>query len=167
MNNVITNNINYRIINNPFWKEDVTEITAFDFLNTGNVIQSKILLLERTKARYEEIADSTNGSNFGEVSSYDKHRERKAGFIKWIDKIMEVENHIENLKATLSAWIKLADTQIDKVENLDYAIILKLRFIEQMSYEEISKKIFVSLATVRRWNRLAIYEFQRTNGYSE
>lgn len=167
MNNVITNNINYRILNNQFWDEETSEISAYDFLNTGNVIMSKILLLEKTKARYEEIADSTNGSNFGEVSVYDKHRERKAGFIKWIDKIMDVEKKIEKLKATLSAWIKLVDIQIDKVDNVDYTIILKLRFLEQMSYEEISKKIFVSLATVRRWNRLAIYEFQKTNGYPD
>ena len=167
MTNVITDNINYRILNNPFWKEDTTEISAYDFLNSGNVIMSKILLLEKTKARYEEIADSTNGSNFGEISSYDKHRERKAGFIKWIDKIMEVEKRIDSLKDTLSKWVVLADSQIDKVENLDYAIILRLRYIEQMSYEDISKKIFVSLATARRWNRLAIYDFQKANGYQD
>lgn len=167
MNNVITDNINYRILNNRFWEEGTNDISAYDFLNTGNVIMSKILLLEKTKARYEEIADSTNGSNFGEISLSDKHRERRAGFVKWIDKIMEVEKRIDKLTATLKAWIKIAEEQIEKVENIDYSIILKLRFLEQMSYEEIAKKIYVSFATVRRWNRLAIYDFQKTNGYSE
>lgn len=165
MNSAFTDNINYKILNNPYWHEGVEEISAYDFLNTGNVIISKINLLEKTKRRYEEIADSTNGSNYENVGAFDKFRERKAGFIKWIDKIMAVEKKIERFTALLETWKKLANSQIDLVENIDYSIILKCRFIEQMSYEDIGAKIYVSLATVKRWLRNSINDFGRVNNY--
>ena len=94
-----------------------------------------------------------------------KCRERKAGFIKWIDKIMEVEKKIERYKTLLADWVKLANSQIELVDNVDYSIVLKCRFIEQMSYEDIGDKIYVSLATVKRWLRYAINDFGRINNY--
>lgn len=165
MNSAFTDNVNYKILNNPYWHEGVEDLSAYDFLNSGNVIISKINHLQKTKARYEEIADSTNGSNYENIGAYDKYRERKAGFIKWIDKIMEVEKKIERFKTLLADWVKLANSQIELVDNVDYSIVLKCRFIEQMSYEDIGEKIYVSLATVKRWLRCAINDFGRINNY--
>ena len=139
-------------------------MTNKEFLQKPMRIQKRIDALILQKQSFEELANSIPGGNYSQPV-VQKTRSQQAPFIKWIDKIMEVEKKIERYKTLLADWVKLANSQIELVDNVDYSIVLKCRFIEQMAYEDIGDKIYVSLATVKRWLRYAINDFGRINNY--
>ena len=45
---------------------------------------------------------------------------------------------------------------IDEVENLDYRVLLKLRYINQMTICDISERMHISIPTAKRWHREAL-----------
>lgn len=135
---------------------------AYKFLSQISKTRKKIEALQTRKRMYEELANSIPGGNYDEPV-VQKSRDNKAPFIKWIDKIMDVENKIAELEKELKSLINKSITMIGKIENEDYQNILVMRFINEMMWEDISKEISVSYSTCKRWYYFALTEFEKLN----
>ena len=126
-------------------------MTSKEFLQRPMRLKGRIESLELQKEQFEELADSIPGGNY-DKPVIQKTRSNQAPFIKWIDKIMEAEKKIDELKGeyeTAKAEVMVA---IEKLPNTDYQTVLIMRYLNEYSWTYICEKIYVSLSTVKRWH---------------
>ncbi len=126
-------------------------MTSKEFLQRPMRLKSRIESLELQKEQFEELADSIPGGNY-DKPVIQKTRSNQAPFIKWIDKIMEAEKKIEELKGeyeTAKAEVMVA---IEKLPNTDYQTVLIMRYLNEYSWTYICEKLYVSLSTAKRWH---------------
>ncbi len=121
------------------------------FLTKPYRITHQIEQLKITKQEYEALANSIPGGNYDQPV-VQKSRDLKAPFVKWIDKIMEVEAKIDELEAELAKAKSDVFSSIEKIQNQDYRNILIMRYLNNSSWEDICGKLYVSLSTVKRWH---------------
>lgn len=112
------------------------------------------------KEEIEIFADSIPGPNYDKPITGGT-RNLNAPFIKWLDKIEEINQKIKEVEDDLSKTVESILTYISKISNSDYQDVLILYFINGMSLSQISNKIFVSIKTVKRWKYRAIVEFEK------
>lgn len=126
-------------------------MTSKEFLQRPMRLKGRIESLELQKEQFEELADSIPGGNY-DKPVIQKTRSNQAPFIKWIDKIMEAEKKIEELKGeyeTAKAEVMVA---IEKLPNTDYQTVLIMRYLNEYSWTYICEKLYVSLSTAKRWH---------------
>lgn len=126
-------------------------MTSKEFLQRPMRLKGRIESLELQKEQFEELADSIPGGNY-DKPVIQKTRSNQAPFIKWIDKIMEAEKKIDELKGeyeTAKAEVMVA---IEKLPNTDYQTVLIMRYLNEYSWTYICEKLYVSLSTAKRWH---------------
>ncbi len=136
---------------------------AYKYLAQISKLRKKLEALKTRKRTFEELANSIPGGSYDEPI-VQKTRENKAPFIKWIDKIMEVDKKISEISTQLNELVAEALSKINKIENEQYQNILVMRFISEMVWEEIAEELDVSYSTVKRWYYFALTEFEKMNG---
>ena len=72
--------------------------------------------------------------------------------IKALDKEREIKEKMKELQV-LKAKVMVV---IDEVEDDSLRMVLKLRYINSMSFPDIAQKMYASIATVYRWHREAL-----------
>lgn len=126
-------------------------MTSKEFLQRPMRLKGRIESLELQKEQFEELADSIPGGNY-DKPVIQKTIFNQAPFIKWIDKIMEAEKKIDELKGeyeTAKAEVMVA---IEKLPNTDYQTVLIMRYLNENSWTYICEKLYVSLSTAKRWH---------------
>jgi len=76
--------------------------------------------------------------------------------VKCIFKIQEME---EKINAEIDLFVDLKKeirTVIEKVENTDEQMVLRYRYIHNMTWEEIGDELNADKSTVRRWHGSAL-----------
>ncbi len=126
-------------------------MTNKEFLQKPMRIQRRIDALKLQKQSFEELANSIPGGNYDQPV-VQKTRSQQAPFIKWIDKIMEVEKKIEELTAEYEKAKDEVLTAIYQLPNPDYQNILIMRYLNDYSWATICTKMYVSLTTAKRWH---------------
>ena len=76
--------------------------------------------------------------------------------MKWLVKALDKEKEIEDLLRKMEDLTNDITNTIDEVENLDYRVLLKLRYINQMTICDISERMHISIPTAKRWHREAL-----------
>ena len=76
--------------------------------------------------------------------------------MKWLVKALDKEKEIEDLLKKMEELTNDITNTIDEVENLDYRVLLKLRYINQMTICDISERMHISIPTAKRWHREAL-----------
>ena len=93
-------------------------MTSKEFLQRPMRLRWRIDALKLQKEQYEELANSIPGGNY-DKPVVQKTRSNEAPFIKWIDKIIDVDNKIaefeKELKDLINSSIKMSQT-IEKPE---------------------------------------------------
>jgi DNA-directed RNA polymerase specialized sigma subunit len=82
--------------------------------------------------------------------------ENDAPFVRSIEKIMELEHHIDeeiDLYVDLKEQIR---SVISTVENTDERMVLKYRYVHNYTWEQIGNVFHVDARTVRRWHGKAL-----------
>lgn len=136
---------------------------GYKYLSQISKLRKKIDALRTRRRMYEELANSIPGGNYDEPV-VQKTRDNKAPFIKWIDKIIDVDNKIAEFEKELKDLINSSIRMIGKIENEDYQNILMMRFINEMMWEDIASELAVSYSTCKRWYYFALTEFEKLNG---
>ena len=126
-------------------------MTSKEFLQKPMRIQKRIDALILQKQSFEELANSIPGGNYDQPV-VQKTRSQQAPFIKWIDKIMEVEKKIDELTAEYEKAKEEVLAAIYELSNPDYQNILIMRYLNDYSWQTICTKMYVSLTTVKRWH---------------
>ena len=130
-------------------------MTNKEFLQKPMRIQKRIDALILQKQSFEELANSIPGGNY-DKPLVQKTRNTQAPFIKWIDKIMEVEKEIEKLEEEFEVAKAEVIKAIEKLDNADYQTLLIMRYLNEYSWTSICEKMYVSLSTAKRWHWEAI-----------
>ena len=126
-------------------------MTNKEFLQKPMRIQKRIDALILQKQSFEELANSIPGGNYDQPV-VQKTRSQQAPFIKWIDKIMEVEKKIDELTVEYEKAKEEVLAAIYELSNPDYQNILIMRYLNDYSWQTICTKMYVSLTTAKRWH---------------
>lgn len=99
----------------------------------------------------------------GSVSAirYDKERVQssrntEAPFIRTLDRLWELEAKLSSELETLSALKKQIGETIDTVEDMDERLVLKYRYVHNMTWEQIGCELSADRTTVYRWHGKAL-----------
>lgn len=99
----------------------------------------------------------------GSVSAiqYDKERiqtsrNTEAPFMKALEKLWELEEKIAKEIEVLSALKKQIWDVIDAVPDRDEKMVLKYRYVHNMTWEQIGDELCADARTVRRWHGNAL-----------
>ena len=130
-------------------------MTSKEFLQRPTKLKWRIDALKLQKEQYEELANSIPGGNY-DKPVVQKTRSNEAPFIKWIDKIMDVEKKIESLQAEYETAKAEVVKAIERLPNPDHQTILIMRYLNEYSWADICDKLYISLSTAKRWHWDAI-----------
>ena len=133
-------------------------MTAKEYLRQAyrlnELIDSRITELERLRDYSTRL---TSCSFEGERVS--KSRSTEAPFARIIEKIVDLEkvinrdiDHYMNLKTEMNA-------AIDRVSNVDERLLLRYRYLNNYSWDDIAQLLNVSGRTVHRIHSSALYDF--------
>ena len=130
-------------------------MTSKEFLQRPMRLRWRIDALKLQKEQYEELANSIPGGNY-DKPVVQKTRSNEAPFIKWIDKIMDIEKKIESMEAEYETAKAAVVKAIEQLPNPDYQTILIMRYLNEYSWADICDKLYISLSTAKRWHWDAI-----------
>ncbi len=83
-------------------------------------------------------------------------RDNEAPFVKWLIKRKQAEEELESLE-TRAKEVKLETEQtIMTLNNETYEMVLIMRYIDWMTWEDIAAKLYFSKATIKRKHEKAI-----------
>ncbi len=68
----------------------------------------------------------------------------------------EINRKIKQFKSDLDTLRAEALVKIEELENEDYKNLLVLKYLKFQAIEEIASKLYVSVATVKRWHIKAL-----------
>lgn len=120
-------------------------------------------LNERIDAHIAELEELRDMSTRIQGVSFEEHysgtRDTDAPFVKLINKIMDMEtrinseiDHLVDLKAQM-------DYVIEQVENIEERLLLRYRYLDNMTWDEIAVRLNVSSRTVHRIHSAALQNF--------
>lgn len=128
-----------------------------EYLCRYHVTEEKILKLQQIVAEYLRLANTIPGVNLDQIR-VDGTRRLDAPFEKWILKALDDELLIEELKKQLPLIKCEIISLIDELEEKEYKMILIHRYIDWLSWTEISQKLYYSSSKIRRMHDKALEE---------
>lgn len=128
-----------------------------EYLCRYHVTEEKILKLQQIVAEYLRLANTIPGVNLDQIR-VDGTRRLDAPFEKWILKALDDELLIEELKRQLPLIKCEIISLIDELEDKEYKMILIHRYIDWLSWTEISEKLYYSSSKIRRMHDKALEE---------
>lgn len=132
-------------------------MTAKEYLNQARHLDALINCRLREIDYWRELSSSVSGSNF--EPHYNPNRPTEAPFVKCLEKIDEIQRSVEEKIAYLVRLKEEINTAIDKLENRDEQLVLRYRYLDDCTWEEISRMLNVSLRTVYRIHGSALQNF--------
>lgn len=133
-------------------------MTAKEYLRQAyrlnELIDSRITELERLRDYSTRL---TSCSFEGERVS--KSRSAEAPFAKIIDKIVDLEKVINR---DIDRYVDLkteVNAAIDRVSNVDERLLLRYRYLNNYSWDDIAQLLNVSGRTIHRIHSSALYNF--------
>jgi DNA-directed RNA polymerase specialized sigma24 family protein len=130
-------------------------MTAKEYLGRYYKTKQKIQSLQSLVDEYIRLANEIPGIQFDAIR-VDGTRNLKAPFEKWILKALDYEDDILEMKRLLPTYEKEIFEAIDLIEEDNYKKLLIYRYIDNLSWQEISNRLFISRSTVKRWHLKAL-----------
>ena len=125
-------------------------MTSKEYLESIGKLERKISAMKLRSQEYDRLSLS--------LPSQDFSRERvqtspnlEAPFVKWVMKKVDLDRQIEEYEKNLKNLKAEALLKIEELENEDYKNVLVMRYLKYMSWDDISKALYISVSTVKRW----------------
>ena len=129
-------------------------MTAKDYLKQAyrldHRINSDLAELERLRL----MACSIRASGLDE--HYNPNRAAEAPYVRRLERIWELEKAIDNEVDLLVDLKEQVRGVIDMVSNKDEQMVLRYRYIHNMTWEQIGDELHADSRTVRRWHGSAL-----------
>lgn len=119
----------------------------------------RIEYLKRDIEFCEERASSIPGSKHDDMPR-NHNPSTEAPFVKWIYRSLDDKNELEKIEAKLETVKAETAYYISKTGDLDFERVLTYRYLDWMSWHDISNKMYMSVATVRRLHEKALDKFE-------
>ena len=119
-------------------------MTAKEYLNQARHLDALIHCRLREIDYWRDLSSSVSGSHFEE--HLNPNRPTEAPFVRCLEKIDEIQRCVEEKVAYLVELKEEINTAIDKLEDRDEQLLLRYRYIDNCTWEEISHMEYTSYA---------------------
>ena len=133
-------------------------MTAKEYLNQARHLDALINCRLREIDYWKELSSSVSGMRFDGMP-HSPNRPTEAPFVRCLEKIDEIQRSVEDKIAYLVRLKEEINTAIDKLESRDEQLVLRYRYLDDCTWEEISRMLNVSLRTVHRIHGSALQNF--------
>jgi len=135
-------------------------MTAKEYLSQPLNIRRKIKYLKLDLERYEKIIYSCSSPNYENVR-VDKSLIKETPNQIALEKCDEIKAKIKNLEKELERVIVDVNKVIEDLDNTEFKLLLKYRYLDEMSYDDIKEKLFVSYSSIKRWHNDALVQISQ------
>lgn len=132
-------------------------MTSKEFLDRPYHIKKKIRYLELELDRYKIMMNSIPQPSYGSIR-VDKTPSTETPNQRGLEKYYETQDKITEKQKELEQVTNEIIAVIDKINNEDYKLLLKYRYIDSKNITEIADLLYISIRTAQRWHRLALNE---------
>ncbi len=129
-------------------------MTAKEYLKQAYRLDHRINSDIAEMERLREMASSVGSPGFEE--QYNPNRPTEAPFFRCLERVWELQ---EKINAEIDKLIDLKEQMrgvIETVVNVDEQMVLRYRYIHNMTWEQIGDELKADESTVRRWHRRAL-----------
>ena len=133
-------------------------MTAKEYLNQARHLDALINCRLREIDYWRDLSSSDSGTRFDGMP-HSPNRPTEAPFVRCLEKIDEIQRSVEEKITYLVRLKEEINTAIDKLENRDEQLVLRYRYLDDCTWEEISRMLNVSLRTVHRIHGSALQNF--------
>ena len=133
-------------------------MTAKEYLNQARHLDALINCRLREIDYWRDLSSSVSGMRFDGMP-HSPNRPTEAPFVRCLEKIDEIQRSVEEMVAYLVRLKEEINTAIDMLENRDEQLVLRYRYLDDCTWEEISRMLNVSLRTVYRIHGSALQNF--------
>lgn len=134
-------------------------MTAKEYLSQVYILEQKIKRKQMRAEEYKQLASSTPSINYDGIR-VDGTRNLEAPFVKWVGKLIDIQEEIKNLQTKLDLLKDEIIGVIETLDNEDYKTLLVLRYLNCKPWEDIADKLYTSLSTVKRWHTKALVQIK-------
>ena len=132
-------------------------MTAKEYLNQARHLDALINCRLREIDYWRDLSSSVSGSNF--EPHYNPNKPTEAPFVRCLEKIDAIQRDVAGKIAYLVRLKGEINTAIDALEMRDEQLVLRYRYLDDCTWEEISRMLDVSLRTVHRIHGSALQHF--------
>lgn len=132
-------------------------MTAKEYLNQARHLDALINCRLREIDYWRDLSSSISGSNF--EPHYNPNKPTEAPFVRCLEKIDAIQSDVAEKIAYLVRLKGEINTAIDALEMRDEQLVLRYRYLDDCTWEEISRMLNVSLRTVHRIHGSALQHF--------
>jgi len=132
-------------------------MTAKEYLNQARHLDALINCRLREIDYWMDLSSSVSGSNF--EPHYNPNKPTEAPFVRCLEKIDAIQRDVAGKIAYLVRLKGEINTAIDALEMRDEQLVLRYRYLDDCTWDEISRMLNVSLRTVHRIHGSALQHF--------
>lgn len=132
-------------------------MTAKDYLNQARHLDALINCRLREIDYWRDLSSGISGSNCH--PHYNPNKPTEAPFVRCIEKIDAIQRDVEEKVAQLIALREQINSRIDRLENHEEQLVLRYRYMDNFTWEEIERMMNVSERTVFRIHGNALANF--------
>ena len=132
-------------------------MTAKEYLNQARHLDALINCRLREIDYWRDLSNSVSGSNF--EPHYNPNKPTEVPFVRCLEKIDTIQRDVAEKIAYLVRLKGEINTAIDALEMRDEQLVLRYRYLDDCTWEEISRMLNVSLRTVHRIHGSALQHF--------
>lgn len=132
-------------------------MTAKEYLNQARHLDALINCRLREINYWRDLSSSVSGSNFEQ--HYNPNKPTEAPFVRCLEKIDAIQRDVAEKVAYLVCLKETINAAIDSLASREEQLVLRYRYLDNCSWEEISRMLNVSLRTVHRIHGSALQHF--------
>lgn len=136
-------------------------MTAKEYLNQARHLDALIHCRLREIDYWRDLSSSVSGSSFEE--HHNPNRPTEAPFVRCLEKIDEIQRSVEEKVAYLICLKEEINKAIDKLDSRDEQLLLRYRYLDNCTWEEIAAMLNVSIRSVHRIHGMALQHFSVPN----
>ena len=130
-----------------------------EYLEQVYRFHQRILSKEAELESYRDLSMSISGSGY--ERNYNATRNTDPPYVKYSNKIMDIEQEIKTDQAELGNLKYAVGLEIDRLESVNERMVLRYRYLMFMTWGEVAKKLHYSKRWVIRIHDRAIFNFER------
>ena len=132
-------------------------MTAKEYLQQAYRLNELIDSDAQELERLRELAGRVGGTNFGE--RVQTSRSADPPFVRYLGDIIEMKDKLQKELYELVVLKKQILSALEKMSNRDERLLLKYRYMDNVSWEKIAENLSVSMRTVHRIHSSALKNF--------
>lgn len=129
-------------------------MTAKEYLSQAYRLDQRIDSNIAEITRLREMACGISSPSWEE--KVQTSRNTDAPFVRCLEKIMDLEKVVNGEIDTLVDLKRQIRTTVDTVTNVNERMVLRYRYIHNMTWEQIGGELNADESTIRRWHKAAL-----------